>query len=139
MALALLAGCVVVLSRLAKIGRDHAESADELAVAQLACQSKLNEILAGAAPAESTAEAPLPEMPGWLVSVDVAPTGRPGLAALTVTAAEEVLDEEEKPRARSFALVRWIRDPLAGAKSTDGGFVTEPFSPPTSSDEEGAP
>ena len=47
LATAILLGSVIVLGELAGIGRQNANSAEELATAQRLCQNKLNEILAG--------------------------------------------------------------------------------------------
>ena len=82
LATSLLLACAVVLAELANIGRAHAESADELASAQLACQTKLNEILCGATPAATVEKQPLEDMPGWLLSVEITSLEQPGLAAL---------------------------------------------------------
>lgn len=39
LATAVLLGCVIVLSHIAFVGRSHMESADQLSIAQLACQT----------------------------------------------------------------------------------------------------
>ena len=61
LATAILLGSVVVLGELASIGRKHVISAEKRAAAQLQCETKLNEILAGLVPLESVAETPLVE------------------------------------------------------------------------------
>ncbi|MCX7427880.1 MAG: hypothetical protein NTW96_19910 [Planctomycetia bacterium] len=128
LATSLLLACAVVLAELANIGRAHAKSADELASAQLACQTKLNEILCGATPAATVEKQPLEDMPGWLLSVEITSLEQPGLAALRVTVAEDVedLDDKDQQRGKAFSLVRWIRDPYGQASGS--GFLTEPWS-----------
>lgn len=142
LATALLFGCVVVLVELASIGREHAQSADALAVAQLACYSKMNALLCGAEPLETVEEEPMDNLPGWLLSVELEEAEQAGIRVLRVTVAEEVEpagglgtlpgggastntygNEEEK--GRSFSLTRWIYD-LKSAAGSDGGFMTEP-------------
>ncbi len=110
MATAVLLGGVLVLSQIAYIGRRHAERAEMLAAAQLVCKARMNELLIGGAAIEAVDERPLPEMPGWLLSVEMEPVGESGLVVLRVTAAEEAVDKDEEYRL-SFSLVRWIPNP----------------------------
>jgi hypothetical protein len=128
LATGLLLACAVVLAELANIGLAHARSADVLASAQLACQTRLNEILCGAAPAAAVEKQPIDDLPGWVLSVEVTSLEQAGLAALRVTAAEDIesLDEEDQRRGREFSLVRWIRDPQGQASGP--AFLTEPWS-----------
>lgn len=116
MATAVLLGGVLVLSQIAYIGRRHAERAEMLAAAQLVCKAHMNDLLIGGAAIEAVHEQPLPEMPGWLLSVETEPVGQSGLVALRVTAAEEALEMDEEYRL-SFSLVRWIPDPDRGLDS----------------------
>lgn len=118
LATALLMGCVVVLGELANIGRQHIRKAEKTAEAELICQSKLNEILVGAVAAEPYERRPVENRPGWVLTLEVQPLEkRPGLAALEITAAED-LPEDKKTVA--FSLKRWILDPardeLAGSR-----------------------
>jgi len=112
LAIGILLGAAIVLAELAGVGREHADAAEELAAAQLACETKLNEILISATPAETVQNAVLENPPGWVYSVEIEPLSRfdlpPGLAALSVTVAEYVPDN--RPR-KQFTLTRWIRDP----------------------------
>ena len=55
LATSILLACLIVLGELASVGRRHARDAEQLTAAQLVCRSRLNEILAGAAPLESQA------------------------------------------------------------------------------------
>ena len=61
LATALLMSCGIVLAELANIGRGHARAAEQLAAAQLVCQSRLNAILCGAASVDDVEDQPLDE------------------------------------------------------------------------------
>ncbi len=114
LATAILLGCLIVLGQLAAVGRDHARSAEDLTTAQLLCQTKLNEVLAGVTPVRTVEQEPLEETPGWVYSIEVDSLGQPGLVSLRVTVSEDVGEvesgSEERP-ATQFTLTRWIRDP----------------------------
>jgi hypothetical protein len=125
LATALLMGCGIVLAELANIGREHARAAEQLAAAQLVCQSRLNAILCGAASVEDVEDQPLDELPGWLLSVDTRSVVVPGMVALRVTVAEE--EDDQHRRSKQFSLIRWIRKP-EGDRSSESSFVTEPWS-----------
>ena len=114
LATSILLGSLIVLGQLAAVGQMHAEDAEALTNAQLLCQTKLNEILAGLEPISSVENEPLADAPGWLYSVEIEPLGRLGLASLRVTVSEDVAELEDATqdyRGERFALTRWIRDP----------------------------
>jgi len=114
LATSILLGCVVVLGQLAAVGRKHVNDAERLTTAQLICQTKLNEILAGAAPVSSVQNQAVEGAPGWVYSVEVESLDKPGLASLCVTVSEDLPESDEatqRRRARQFVLTRWIRDP----------------------------
>ena len=116
-ATSILLGCTIVLAELAAIGRQHAGSAEDLAIAQLICQTRLNELLARASPLKPVQDEPLEDRPGWVYSVEIDPLEQPGLAALRVTVSREVPEEQDSSRAKQFTLVRWIRDPYRRGNS----------------------
>jgi len=125
MAVGILLASAIVLAELAGVGRDHANAAEELAAAQLAAQTKLNEILVSATPANAVQDAPLETPAGWIYSVEIEPLVRDGLpsglAALHVTVAQDVSDDRPRDRpGRQFTLTRWIRDP--GASDATGSL-----------------
>ncbi|MGO8745631.1 MAG: hypothetical protein ACLQNE_06545 [Thermoguttaceae bacterium] len=129
LAMGILLGSMVALGHLALLGRNRADAAMEMADAHRICQSRLNEILAGIRPLESSHEEPLEDEPGWLCSVEIDTAARQGLSTVRVTVRQD-LPEEHRPK--QFALVRWVRDPLdnSGAGSSVGhGFPKRaPFS-----------
>ncbi len=130
LATGILVGSAITLMELASIGNRHAASARDLARSQLICQTKLNEIICGLAPAETVRPTPLEENPRWVYWVDVQPADQPGLLVLEVGAAHEPLGRKQSAR---FTLLRWIRDEQshtgdslpAPATATPRGVVPE--------------
>lgn len=108
LATGILIGSSIVLMELASIGMRHAASARDLSQAQLICQTKLNEIVAGVTPAETARPMPYEDDPRWTYWVTVQPTERVGLVLLEVGVAQELIPNKQTNR---FSLVRWIRDP----------------------------
>jgi len=109
LATAILLGAIAVLGELARLGRLNASAARDETQAELLCESKLNEILAGAVPATPHAEQPLEEAPGWQLRVDREPTEHEGLVALRVTVSQDLPAAKRPVR---FSLVRWFRQPV---------------------------
>jgi len=117
LAAAILLGCVIVLSELAGIGREHAAAAEDLATAQRLCQNRMAELLTGIELLADVEKEEMLDDPAWQCSVHLEPARVPGLVAVKVTVSCEA---SGKRRAREFSLVRWIRDPAyAPAADTD--------------------
>lgn len=114
LATSILIGSAIVLVELVTIGNRHASSARELSKSQLICESKLNEILAHAAPVAQVRPTPSEEDPRWVVWIDLVPTVHEGLVALEVNAAYEPTPKKQRSRC---TLVRWVRDPKSLNKS----------------------
>ncbi len=132
LATSILLGSLIVLGQLAAVGRMHAEDADGLTTAQLICQTKLNEILAGLEPVRSVDNEPVADAPGWVYSVQVESGERLGLASLRVTVSEdpaEWADATQAPVGERFALTRWIRDPdrASGEEFRSESSLASPF------------
>jgi type II secretion system protein I len=108
LAVAVLGGCVAVIGELVRIGTRHAEEAREISRAQLVCESKLEELAAGAAPLESVASAPLETDGRWLYSVSVSTLDRPELLEVRVTVQPS---QTARRQPLSVSLVRWMIDP----------------------------
>jgi Tfp pilus assembly protein PilV len=108
LATSILIGSAIVLVELVTIGNRHASNARELSKSQLMCESKLNEILAHAAPVAQVRPMPSEQDPHWVVWVDLIPTTHEGLVALEVNAAYEPTPKKQRSRC---TLVRWVRDP----------------------------
>ena len=110
---------------MATVGRQHAEDAESLTVAQLLCQAKLNEILIGAQPMASQSVTSIPDMPGWTYQVEVQSLDQYDLSAIRVTVAPEETDGGTRRRGKRFSLLRWMH--VSGSSSASGGAaVWEP-------------
>ena len=139
MATAILMASVVVLARLAGMGRSTAQKADLQANAQRICEQTMNEIVLGERQLQATDRAVLQpigsgtfgqESSGgdvilvqttetrWLHSVTVTPlTEMPELVRVTVSVepdtslrpGEQPIDSETARRRDRFALSRWVR------------------------------
>ena len=132
LATSILLGSLIVLGQLAAVGRRHAEDADALTTAQLLCQTKLNEILAGLEPIRAVEREPLADAPGWVYSVEIESVDRLGLSSLQVTVSEDVAelgDATQARRGKRFALTRWICDPdrEMGEGPDSESLLTSPF------------
>ena len=130
LATSILLACLIVLGELASVGRRHARDAEQLTTAQLVCRSRLNEILAGAAPLEAQAASEILELPGWSWKVEVEPLGRYGLSSVTVTVARvprvapATLETPTASGGKSFSLTRWIRSSERSDAGIDAGIDT---------------
>jgi len=128
MAMGVLLGCIIVLTELAAIGRAHANDAQTRAKAQLLCQARLNEMLAGVQPVMPVQKRAIDEEPEWTYSVEIDSSPHPGLSVIRVVVAQD-LPEEQRPQ--SFSLIRWIGDPhgriaAAAGESLDEQIEEEP-------------
>lgn len=116
MATSILLGSVIVLNQLAGIGRKNALAAQDLSTAQMLCESRLNEILAGTTAVEEVEEEPLSNAPGWVFSLSLEPVDRangsdePKLLGLHLSVSRAELERQNASR---FTLVRWIADSRA--------------------------
>ncbi|MEX0866754.1 MAG: prepilin-type N-terminal cleavage/methylation domain-containing protein [Pirellulales bacterium] len=108
LALAILAGALVILGELVRIGAKSASIARGVTQAQLLCQSKLAELTSGMVEPQVAAAAIFPEDPNWLYSVNLERIDEQGLLAVQVTVRENV---PAGRRGQSFSLVRWMPDP----------------------------
>jgi general secretion pathway protein I len=110
LAIAILGGCIAVIGELIRIGSRQAEEAREMTIAQLLCESKLNEIASGILPPESVSGAPCETDVDWMYSVGITPLDGSSLIEVRVTV-EQAQSTRLIPL--SFTLVRWMIDPLA--------------------------
>jgi general secretion pathway protein I len=111
LALAILGGAVAVLGEAASLAMRNAEFAREMGRAQLLCEGKLAEILAGAVPLQTVSRAKLstaaadPDEPAWLYSVEKTSLGEDQLVSIRVTVTRD-LPPEKRPI--QYSLVRWM-------------------------------
>jgi general secretion pathway protein I len=133
LALAILGGAIAVLGEAARLALRNAEITRDTARAQLLCEGKLSEIMAGVTSAEPIQRAVIenaasPGEPNWLYSIERESLDDEGLVSVRVTVARD-LPTEKHPV--SFSLVRWIDNSnTSDTESSD----TETKSADTSSD-----
>lgn len=122
LALAILGGAVAVIGELTRSAARDAEEARALTTAQLLCEAKINELVAGLLPAQAVFDVPIEgletiDSPGaWSYSILVEPVGQSGLLSVSVTVAQTA---DSVPRPVQFTLTRWMVDPLQATQSID--------------------
>jgi hypothetical protein len=99
---------MAVIGELIRLGARQAEEARELTVAQLLCESTLEEIAAGVIAPEPVGDVPFELDPRWSYSIEVSSLDTPELLQVTVMA-QQVDGSREIPL--SYTLTRWILDP----------------------------
>ena len=120
LATSILLASSIALIELATIGRKQANSAYDLNQAQLLCQAKLDEIVAGVMPLKGVESQELDDDPEWQYSVELRPLPMQELVAVVVTVFQV---PESSRRPVQFSLVRWLMDtnftpPANGTRST---------------------
>jgi hypothetical protein len=115
LAMTILLVSLAALGQLVTTGLNSASRARDLTYAQLLCESKLGELVAGLVPLEPTFDAPVAAYLDdtveneWLCDVEVNPLpDQPRLFELRVTVKR---NPAVAPLPLSYTLVRWIRDP----------------------------
>jgi hypothetical protein len=139
LALSILVGAIAVLGELVRLGTMNAASARDLTQAQLLCESKLAEVMAGLMLPEAVHGVPCETDPSWLYSIDVQPLDMPGIVVLSVTVSQDV---PANLRPAEFTLVRWVQDPalvLADEVPTEEGSTSGSSTTSSSTPGTGAP
>lgn len=137
LALAILAGAIAVLGEVSSLGMRNARLALETTHAQLLCESKMAEIVAGVESLETQENVPLGTVDDnstesdWLYSVEINSTDLTGLVEVRVTVTK---DQSAEQHPASFSLVRWMLDPdtTSAEDSTSDTSTTEETSGGTS-------
>ncbi len=107
LAIAVLLIGLLAITKLTGLARRDSTQAEELAIVQLACQTKMNELLA--ANNRSTAainEQPITGVRNWFLSVGYFSVGREGLLGIKILARKPA--EEPAEADQRFELVRWV-------------------------------
>ena len=84
-ATAILAASAVMLMSMFSTGDRHTVRADERTIAQMLCQSKLDELIADPSQILPIQSEVIRQYPGWVWSLDVQPTSVPQFIRLTVS------------------------------------------------------
>ena len=108
LSIAILAGAMAATSELVRLGIRQAEESRELTQAQLLCESKMEEVLAGILPPEAVSETPCEVNDRWLYSIEITPLEQPELLEVWVVVTES---ESARLYPLSFSLARWMIDP----------------------------
>jgi prepilin-type N-terminal cleavage/methylation domain-containing protein len=118
LAAAILAATAILLSQIAGFARRSLEKLELQTQAQLLCQSKLAEIVAGVEPFQAVSRGEFPEAPGWYYSIESSPAELSGILSVRVSTWFEREDQARGSNVSSasealvsYTIVRWIRDP----------------------------
>jgi hypothetical protein len=135
LALAILTGAVAVLGEAARNTVRNVTVARLLSHAELLCESKLAEIVAGLTPPNPDQGAVVeedadPGEPGWQYTVEVTSVDSQGLIAAKVTVRQD-LPAESHPI--EFSLVRWMTSPDSLASLSTSGANSTSQTPASSS------
>ena len=123
--MAILGGSLAAIGQLISIGGRNGAIARDLTAAELFCESKLNEVVAGVALPDAVSGAPLDETGEWEYSVEIGTTDLNGLTAITV-AVNQAKGRIARPV--SFSLSRWMVDPaFATTASEEEAAIKQAF------------
>lgn len=143
-AMAILAASIAIIAELVRAGRRGAVDARDYTTAQLLCENKMAEIIAGIEPAEAVARATLPQNPAtlpqnseWLYTVEIREIeyGRSedqnkGIKEVTVLVEKKLPQNtvtvgqpsRQPPR---YRLIRWMIDPDYEAEMADAAATAQ--------------
>lgn len=114
--IAILGAAIAAVGELVRIGVRNAARARDLTTAQLLCEAKLAEVVAGALPLKSSNRQAVEDYgleDPWVYSVDVQPVDKNGLVAVQVLVEKDVATGTKT----SFTLIRWMLDPEVESKA----------------------
>lgn len=130
LATAIFVASLAVVSQLFNLGLVAIQAGHRQTLALLRCESKLEEIVSGIAPARSTDDfVPFVDDPAWRYRVLVEPTPHPGLAQVSVDVEHLPGDGLEIDPDAGCSLTRWIahETPLPGLSAEPIASVLEPI------------
>ncbi|MEX2174377.1 MAG: prepilin-type N-terminal cleavage/methylation domain-containing protein [Pirellulaceae bacterium] len=113
LSIAILGGALATIGELIRIGARNAAAARDLSLAQIYCETKLNEVAAGVVSLDSTGSETLDEAGEWQCEIATGEASQPELIAVIVTVQQNP-DTVSNPV--SFSLTRWIIDPAFAAE-----------------------
>jgi prepilin-type N-terminal cleavage/methylation domain-containing protein len=120
-ATAILVASSMVLLRLLSVGRQHQVRGETRTIAQIVCQTLVDQWVIDSALRRTTDMEPVPDRPDWTFSAEVEPTEITGLVRVRIRVyppeTSETSNSESfasvtsaEPRA-AYQLVRWMRSP----------------------------
>ena len=126
LALAILAMSVALLSQITKQSTDNGLMAQRLATAQMLCESKMSEVLAGAIPLTPTPWTPITDSlrnGNWNYQIQTVTAQQKDMVGVRLSVTDQPDTTTEDPEL--FFIVRWMIDPNLGLdtlpESTDTG------------------
>jgi general secretion pathway protein I len=114
LALSILGIAVGILSTIMQQSADNGLRARRMTQAQMVCESKMAEAMAGALQLQSTQWTPVASVDGtsWYYSLEVIPAEQPNMIGVVIQVNDDLaMTESQRPLAR---LVQWIIDPNLG-------------------------
>ncbi len=111
-ALVILVTGITMLSHMADVSMRDAEKSQDRSIVQVACQSRMNELLSGSEPIRPQMGERIEGLLNWTLWVEVRPVGRLDLVAIRVVARKhELIDGGtvlSAPIGPEYALVHWV-------------------------------
>lgn len=108
LALAIFIGALAAIGQILRTGSQAAVRGQLAADAILRCERRMNEVIAGVLPLQSTSQSPFEDDPGWTWSLNVTDSTIPYLLQIEVTVERAGTRSESTAMA---SLVRLMRDP----------------------------
>ena len=106
LSIAILALALMAIGDLIATGFRSAKNAEELSEAQILCDTKMAEVVAGVLPLESSAGNTIEENPEWEYDVEIEPAALPGLLQIRVR-----VRQSDAALPVEFFIDRWMQDP----------------------------
>jgi general secretion pathway protein I len=115
LALAILGIAVGILAQAMQLSADNATRSQLQAQAQLMCESKMSEIVAGAIQIQPQDWMPISGIVGtgqWYYSIQTTPAAQPNMIGVVVTVTDNISNPTNN--VNNYQLVRWVIDPNLG-------------------------
>lgn len=111
LSIAILGVSMAAIGNLFNLGLRHARHAQLRSDANILCDTKMAELVAGVIPAESTGSEAIFENPNWEYSVDIQNSQQIGLLIATVTVSQVSSQGGAASNPVSLSIVRFLPDP----------------------------
>jgi len=125
LALSILGIAVGILSTIMQQSADNGLRARRITQAQMVCESKMAEAMAGALPLQSTQWTPVASIDGasWYYSLEVIQAEQPNMVGVVIQVNDDLaMSESQRPLTR---LVQWMIDPSLGLDTKPDTSTTD--------------
>ena len=115
LALSILAVSAALLTQITKQATDNGRMAQRLSTAQMLCESKMSEVLAGAIPLTSSSWAQITDSrrrSAWYYKIQTSTAERPNMIGVRLSVTDQPDATSGNPEL--FFIVRWMIDPSLG-------------------------